>query len=130
MQQALRRSSLVPGGFVVESAFCEADKAVITVRASSGFGLCPSCGMVSTRVHSHYRRRVTDLPLSGRIVRLVLIARRFRCDAVLCGRQIFTERFRKGHWLHGRDARPGSIALSTTSVWRSVADRRRASQND
>jgi hypothetical protein len=36
---------------------------------------------------------VTDLPLSGRIVQLLVIARRFRCDAVLCGRQIFTERF-------------------------------------
>jgi transposase len=47
-------------------------------------------------LHSHYRRRVTDLPLSGRIVQLVVIARRFRCDAVLCGRQIFTERFPEG----------------------------------
>jgi transposase len=93
MQQALRRSSLVPAGFVVESAFYEADKTVITVRASSGFGLCPSCGTVSRRVHSRYRRRATDLPLSGRIVQLMVIARRFRCDAVLCGRQIFTERF-------------------------------------
>jgi transposase len=36
---------------------------------------------------------VTDLPLSGRIVQLLVIARRFRCDAVLCRRQIFTERF-------------------------------------
>jgi hypothetical protein len=96
MQQALRRASLVPAGFVVESAFYEADKAIVTVRASNGFGLCPSCGTVSRRVHSHYRRRVTDLPLSGRIVQLVVIARRFRCDAVLCGRQIFTERFPEG----------------------------------
>jgi hypothetical protein len=95
MQQALRRSSLVPAGFVVESAFYEADKVVITVHASSGFGLCPSCGTVSRRVHSRYWRRATDLPLSGRIVQLVVIARRFRCDAVLCGRQIFTERFSK-----------------------------------
>jgi len=39
---------------------------------------------------------VTDLPLSGRIVQLLVIARRFRCDAVLCGRQIFTERFAEG----------------------------------
>jgi transposase len=96
MQQALRHSSLVPTGFVVESAFCEADRTLITVRPSRGFGLCPSCGAVSRRVHSHYRRRVTDLPLSGRIVQLVVIARRFRCDAVLCGRQIFTERFLEG----------------------------------
>ena len=96
MQQALRRSSLVPAGFVVESAFCDADRTVITVRPSQGFGLCPSCGTVSHRVHSHYRRRVRDLPLSGRIVELVIIARRFRCEAVLCGRQIFTERFAEG----------------------------------
>ena len=93
MQQALRRASLVPPGFVVESAFCEADMTVITVRSSRSFGLCPCCGTVSRRVHSYYRRRAVDLPLSGRVVQLVVIARRFRCDAVLCGRQIFTERF-------------------------------------
>lgn len=96
MQQALRRSSLVPAGFVVESAFCDTDRTVITVRPSQSFGLCPSCGAVSRRVHSHYRRRVRDLPLSGRMVELVIIARRFRCEAVLCGRQIFTERFAEG----------------------------------
>lgn len=92
MQQSLGRSSLVPTGFVVESALCEADRTIMTVRSSRSFGLCPSCGAVSRRVHSHYQRRVTDLPLSGRIVQLMVIARRFRCDAVLCGRQIFTER--------------------------------------
>ena len=96
MQQALQRSSLVPRGFVVESACYEGDKAVITVRSSGSVGLCPSCGTVSRRIHSRYRRRVTDLPLSGRVVELLVIARRFRCDAVLCGRQIFTERFADG----------------------------------
>ncbi len=96
MQQALHRSSLVPRGFVVESAYYEGDKAIVVVRASGSVGLCPSCGTVSRRVHSRYRRRVTDLPLSGRIVQLLVIARRFRCDAVLCGRQIFTERFGEG----------------------------------
>jgi transposase len=96
MQQALRRSSLVPAGFVVESAFCNVDRTIITVRPSQSFDLCPSCGTVSRRVHSHYRRRVRDLPLSGRMVDLVVIARRFRCDAVLCGQQIFTERFPEG----------------------------------
>ena len=96
MQQALRRASLVPAGFVVESAFCDANRTVITVRPAQSFGLCPSCGTVSGRVHSHYRRRVADLPLSGRLVQLAVIARRFRCDAVLCERQIFTERFPEG----------------------------------
>lgn len=93
MQQALQRSNLVPRGFVVESASYESNKAVIAVRASASVGLCPSCGTASRRVHSRYRPRVTDLPLSGRIAQLLVIARRFRCDAVLCVRQIFTERF-------------------------------------
>ena len=93
MQQSLHRSSLVPSGFVVESAYYQGNKAIIAVRAYGSVGLCPSCGTVSRRVHSRYRRRVTDLPLSGRIVQLLVVARRFRCDAVLCGRQIFTERF-------------------------------------
>ena len=96
MQQALRRSSLVPSGFVVESAFYEADRILITVRAVRSFSLCPACGTVSRRVHGHYRRRVADLPLAGRSAQLVVIARRFRCEAVLCGRQIFTERFADG----------------------------------
>jgi hypothetical protein len=34
MQQSLRGSSLVPTGFAVESAFCEADRNIITVRSS------------------------------------------------------------------------------------------------
>jgi transposase len=96
MQQALRRSSLVPSGFVVESAFCDVDKTVITVRSVQDFSACPSCGTVSRRIHSRYERRATDLPMSGRAVQLIVIARRFRCDAVLCGRQIFTERFADG----------------------------------
>src|SRR5260370_21322929 len=31
--------------------------------------------------------------MAGRSVRLMVVARRFRCDAVLCGRRIFAERF-------------------------------------
>jgi transposase len=96
MHQALRVSSLVPPGFAVEGTADEGDRTVITVRHSTAFGVCPSCGANSRRVHSRYARRVTDLPLSGRSVQLLVVARRFRCDAVLCGQQIFTERFADG----------------------------------
>jgi hypothetical protein len=98
MQQALQRSSLVPRGFVVESAYYEGDKAVIAVRASGSVGLYPSCGTVSRRVHSRYRRHVTDLPLSGRIVQLRL------------------------------DARRGWTLSSIILVWRLADDRRQTSQ--
>ncbi|MFK4534960.1 transposase [Bradyrhizobium ottawaense] len=62
------------------------------------------------------RSNWTDLPLSGRVVQLLVIARRFRCDAVLCGRHIFTERFADRNWLHRRDARRGWTPSSITWV--------------
>src|SRR5580658_6197962 len=93
MHQSLRPFSLVPSGFVVVSAVHDVANTTITVRASKVSAACPSCGTDSRRVHSRYHRRVGDLPLSGRSVELVVIARRFRCEAVLCGQQIFVERF-------------------------------------
>uniref|UniRef100_UPI0035E04191 transposase family protein n=1 Tax=Bradyrhizobium canariense TaxID=255045 RepID=UPI0035E04191 len=80
MQQALHRSGLVLRGFVVESACYEGVDAVITVWASGSVGRCPSCGTASRCVHSRYRRRVTDLPLSGRVVKRV-VRRRHRPPA-------------------------------------------------
>src|SRR3954454_4040204 len=96
MQRALRSSVLVPHGFDVESAFCDGATTVITVRPTSGTSLCPGCGTSSGRIHSRYQRRLTDLPLAGRQVRLGVVARRFRCVTVLCGRRLFTERFDDG----------------------------------
>ena len=93
MSHAFRPSALVPPGFAVESAAFDGAAAVITVRSTADLSICPGCGGVSRRVHSRYTRRLADLPVAGRPVRLELIARRFRCDAVLCGRHIFTERF-------------------------------------
>jgi hypothetical protein len=70
---------------------------------------------------------VADLPL-WRIVELLVIARRFRCDAVLCGRQIFTERFAEGVLAPSADARRDWTQSSITSVWRLADDRRQALQ--
>jgi transposase len=93
MGQALRPSSLVPRGFVVAGATSEAGATLIAVRPMSMASACPSCGTRSGRIHSRYRRRLSDLPLAGKPVRLVVLVRRFHCDAVLCGRRIFAERF-------------------------------------
>ncbi len=90
---ALRSSTLVPRGLAVESAALEDGEAVIVVRAVSRASVCPGCGASSDRVHSRYRRRLADLPIAGHPVRLVVMARRFYCAAVLCGRRIFAERF-------------------------------------
>ena len=55
--------------------------------------VCPGCGTRSERVPSRYCRRLADLPIAGSPVRLMLRARRFYCNAVLCGRRVFAERF-------------------------------------
>lgn len=69
---------------------------MITVRPVGTASACPGCGIRSERIHSRYRRLLADLPMAGKPVRLVVQARRFHCDTVLCGRRIFTERFDTG----------------------------------
>ena len=55
--------------------------------------MCPLCGSPSGRVHSRYVRQVSDLPCSGRSLRLRVVTRRFCCKAQHCRRRIFAERF-------------------------------------
>ncbi|PNG24182.1 ISL3 family transposase [Methylocella silvestris] len=91
--RSLRPSAFVPPGFSVESAVHDGAMTVITVRHMSKSSRCPDCEAITERIHSRYLRRLADLPLAGRQVQLVVVARRFRCDATLCRRAIFTERF-------------------------------------
>ena len=93
MRDTLRPSALVPHGFTVDEVAGDAAGLLITVRPVNKASACPNCGAICTRVHSRYRRCLADLPMAGKPVRLVVQARRFHCDAVLCGRRIFTERF-------------------------------------
>ena len=93
MQSTFQASTLVPRGFVVDDATSDEAGALIMVRAMAVVNACPGCGTQSGRVHSRYRRHLADLPIAGRPVRVVVLARRFYCNAVLCGRRVFTERF-------------------------------------
>lgn len=96
MHKALHPSSMIPPGFAVVSASTGADGTTILVRSTPQESHCPSCGTLSSWVHSRYCRRIGDLPLAGRTVKLVATVRRFRCKAVGCGQSIFTERFADG----------------------------------
>lgn len=64
----------------------------LTAVAAADTGFCPACGVRSSRVHSHYRRRLHDLPAHGRRVCLELNLRRFFCDLPDCPRDTFAER--------------------------------------
>ncbi|GHO97568.1 transposase [Reticulibacter mediterranei] len=65
----------------------------ITVRAHSQAtsGLCPDCGHLSSRIHSHYQRKLADLPWSEYSVRLVVQVHRFFCTHASCARKTFAE---------------------------------------
>jgi len=56
-------------------------------------GRCPTCQVISTSVHSHYSRTVTDVPIGNRSVQLVVRVRRFRCRNPACSRKTFAEDF-------------------------------------
>jgi hypothetical protein len=89
---------------------------------------CSGCGRVSTRVHSRYRRRVADLPVSGRPVVLWLTVRRFFCDHIDCRAVTFVEqvtgltdrRARRSAGLQGALAAIGVLAAASAcrARWR------------
>ncbi|MCQ4189880.1 ISL3 family transposase [Methylocystis sp. NLS-7] len=89
----MRSSAIVPPGFLVDRVSIDGVTTTIEARGVGATGQCPDCRSASVRVHSRYQRRLADLPLAGRVVRISLMARRFRCISASCRRSIFTERF-------------------------------------
>jgi transposase len=53
---------------------------------------CPRCTVPSSSVHSHYQRRLTDLPWGTCPVHIQLTVRKCVCQNPSCERRIFTER--------------------------------------
>jgi transposase len=96
MSQRFCAAALIPSGFALERVDRTDTGTEMVIRATGRTSTCPACENRSSRVHSRYCRRLGDLPLAGRPVRLVMIARRFRCNAIKCTRRIFTERFDDG----------------------------------
>lgn len=70
----------------------EADKVVLVARPKAETSCCPACGCENRRVHSHYTRRLSDLPWHGRVVEIRLRSKRVRYDNAECPQRIFTER--------------------------------------
>ncbi len=93
MAKVFDRRHLVPPGFSVLSSETSEAGVTLVIASSACFGICPCCGAHSVRIQSRYQRHVADLPISGRNVDLRVMVRRFWCDAVLCRRRIFCERF-------------------------------------
>lgn len=86
-------SRLAPTGLAIDGVEDGEDVLIIAAHAILTRGRCPDCATWSDRVHSRYIRKLNDLPIGGRSVRLAVRARRFYCDAVSCHRMTFAERF-------------------------------------
>ncbi|MFD1984514.1 transposase family protein [Mesorhizobium newzealandense] len=93
MQRRFGSTRLALAGFVVGHAEIGTDCVFLDVRVAAASATCPCCGTSSRRTQSRYLRQAADLPIAGRRVVLRVTVRRFWCDAVLCRRRIFAERF-------------------------------------
>lgn len=82
---------LLPG-LSIRQIVPDSDHLTILAAATSRSAVCPACGKRSVRRHSQYLRTLADLPHRGRVVRLQVEVRRFRCDTATCPRRIFAER--------------------------------------
>ncbi|MCE0764176.1 transposase family protein, partial [Pseudonocardia kujensis] len=80
-------------GLQVDRVFVSGVTLRIEVQATGDGARCPVCGGVSSRVHSRYQRRLSDLAVSGRPVLLHVKVRRFVCMASACPRKTFAESF-------------------------------------
>lgn len=69
------------------------DKIVIWVKSRNQGTKCPYCGKMSERVHSHYMRKLQDLPIQGKKVKLLIKRRKLFCDNDKCGNRTFVEKF-------------------------------------
>ncbi len=95
-------------GFRVDQLSRGDTSLTLSATAVRATARCPLCHRRSRRVHSHYQRRVADLPVCGIPVMLLLQVRRFFCRNPRCLRRIFAERLptlvaaggRRSHPLH------------------------------
>ncbi len=65
----------------------------IVISSTEASTMCTSCGTMATHVHSRYQRRISDVPVSGYPVKLLVEVRRFFCRNSSCPRKTFAEAF-------------------------------------
>lgn len=78
-------------GVVVERLESSVEATWLYARVRAESASCPGCQAVSASVRSRYQRRLSDTPIGGRPVWLVLRVRRFNCPASGCPVRTFVE---------------------------------------
>jgi transposase len=81
-----------PVGSRLDQTLLDDGSLTIVLATTASSSACPLCYLDSSRVHSRYTRRLTELPCFGRAVQLHVAVRRFFCSELRCPRHIFAER--------------------------------------
>ncbi|WUV04648.1 ISL3 family transposase [Actinoallomurus sp. NBC_01490] len=63
----------------------------IQARTRTSQAVCPSCGVLSGRVHSRYERRLSDQAIAGQETVIHLQVLRFLCRNEVCAKKTFAE---------------------------------------
>lgn len=63
----------------------------VEVAAKQTSAACPGCGVTSIRIHSRYRRCLTDVAIGGHLVEIGIRVRRFFCPGDDCPAVTFVE---------------------------------------
>ena len=100
---------LVPADLVVDQVLPTPDHVTVKCRSRLAAPVCPGCGHASSRLHSHYVRRLADLPWQGRNVLVEVWVRRLRCGQDGCAHRIFAERLPAADPYAQRTARLGNL---------------------
>lgn len=66
---------------------------VVFISSTEAAAVCTTCGTTATHIHSRNLCRLSDLPVSGYPVKLLVDVRRFFCQNRSCPRKTFAEAF-------------------------------------
>jgi transposase len=92
------------------------DRIVVEVKSRTKSQKCPSCGCESNQYHSTYKRKISDLPILGRSVLLIVTAYKYSCNNIDCNQKVFAEELHGfAGWYRRRTARLEDLILTIAS---------------
>ena len=65
----------------------------LKVKTATTYRRCPLCKAASSQVHSHYSRKIADLPLSLKFTIIALKVKRFYCSGPTDALQFWSVKF-------------------------------------
>lgn len=75
----------------VREMFIEDDVVHLFVRCCNNHGICPYCGVFSSKIHNMYYRTIVDLSILGKVTTVHMESRKSFCSNEKCKKKTFAE---------------------------------------